>query len=578
MGEYFRKIASQIGDFLNGLTPVRKVAMVGTGAAIVAGMAGLFMWAGSTSYVPLMTNLNPEDASNVMRILREKRIPFKVDPTGKNISIPPESVDNMRLELAMLGAPQSSVVGYEVFDKNSLGTTSFVQKVNQKRALEGELMRTINAIKGVLRSRVHLAIPQKSAFVEDQKKPTASVVLDLEPGTQLSDKQVYGIGNLVARAIEGMEPADVVIVDANGKTLSKTPSDPIAAATATQLDFQQKVEGDYEKRIEAILSRVVGEGHVVAKVTAELDFSQVSETQTTYDQDGAAVRSVEKRSDTMQGVRPGPAGAAGAQSNTAGELPPPPQTRTETNKNNELTNYEVPQTVRRTTRPTGGVKRLSVAVVVDGKQVRPAPGAAAAKDGAQQARTEAWPAEKLQEFEQLVATAVGIDRKRGDTLEIKNMEFRTEDFEEAQRFIAEKEKRDYYYNMMIWGVVGLIIMLFFFAVVRPFMKWLTENTIDSVDTFLPQTIEELERLQKNSSLPGLEDAVPVLPEKLDPEKVEGEMLKEKIITLVDSNPHKAALILKDWLHLEAAKKASAPPADGPPGPGKPGDKGKSATA
>jgi flagellar M-ring protein FliF len=212
--------------------------------------------------------------------------------------------------------------------------------------------------------------------------------------------------------------------------------------------------------------------------------------------------------------------------------------------------------------------------VVDGKQVRPAAGAAAGT----QAKTEAWSAEKLQEFEQLVSTAVGIDRKRGDTLEIKNMEFRTEDFEEAQRVIAEHEKKAYVQNLVIYGVIGLTIILFFLFVVRPFIKWITENTIDSVDTFLPQTIEELERLQKNSALPGMEDAVPVLPEKLDPEKVEGEMLKEKIITLVDGNPHKAALILKDWLHLEAAKKAAKPEEGAPGGPGGKPEKGKSATA
>jgi flagellar M-ring protein FliF len=415
-------------------------------------------------------------------------------------------------------------------------------------------MRSIGTIKGVKRSRVHLALPQKTAFVEDQKKSSASVILDLEPGTVLSEKQVYGIGNLVARAVEGLEVSDVVIVDSNGKTLSKNASDSLAAATASQLDYQKKIESEAEHSIESILSRVVGDGHVVAKVSADLDFSQVNETQTIYDADGSAVRSVEKRNDAASGVRPAPGGASGAQANTPGQPIPgtPGEVKTETTKLNEVTNYEVPQTVRRTTRAPGSLKKLSVAVVVDGKTVK-----TVGKDGKVESKVEAWPAEKIKEFEDLVAGAVALDRKRGDTIEIKNMEFTREDFDEAAKAIADAEKKSYFRNLVIYSLIGLTIALFFFFVVRPFIKWITENTIDSVDTFLPQTIEELERLQKNAALPGLEETVPALPEKLDPEKVEGEMIKEKIVTLVDGNPHKAALILKDWLHAtESGKKPS----------------------
>jgi flagellar M-ring protein FliF len=553
--EYLKKVFTQIGEFFQGLTPARKIAVWITSGLIVAGIAALFIWAGDKTYKPLMSNLSAEDSAGIIRILRERQIPFRVDTTGKNISVPPESMDQLRLELATLGLPQNSVVGYEVFDKNSLGTTSFVQKVNQKRALEGELMRTIGTITGVRRSRVHLAMPSKSTFVEDQKKSTASVVLDLEPGTQLNDKQIYGIGNLVARAVEGMEVADVVIVDSNGKTLSKNASDPLAAATATQLDFKQKVEQDLEKRIENMLSRVVGDGHVVARVSADLDFAQVNETQTIYDQDGSAIRSVQENVKTMEGSRPGPQGPAGAASNLPGE----PQrgtamVKSDTKTSDRVTNYEVPQTIRKTIKPGYSTRKLSVAVMVDGQRVKtPDP----KNEGKVLSEVRPWSPEKLKEFEDIVAGAMGIDRKRGDMLEIKNMEFNREDFEEASRMIAENDRKAYIQNMILYAVIGLTIILFFMLVVRPFIKWITENTIDSVDTFLPQTIEELEKLQKNASLPGMEDTVPVLPEKIDPEKVEGEMIKEKIITLVDANPHKAALILRDWLHDQKKKEAAA---------------------
>jgi flagellar M-ring protein FliF len=555
MAEYLRKVTTQIIEFFKALSPVKKIAVLATSFGVLLAFAGLFFWAGDTTFQPLMTNLNPEDSANVIRILREKRIPFRVDQSGRNISIPPENLYEFRLELATMGLPQSSVVGYEVFDKQSIGTTSFVQKVNQKRALEGELMRTIGTIKGVRRSRVHLAIPQKSAFVEDQKRASASVVVDLEAGTSLTDKQVYGIGNLVARAVEGMDVTDVVIVDSNGKTLSRNPSDPIAAATATQLDYKQKVEQDLEKRIEDMLARVVGDGRVVARVSADVDFSSSNETQTTYDQDGSAVRSVQRDQKVMEGSRPGPYNniAAGAQANLPGQAPAQnPQVRSNTNVNAEVTNYEVPQTVRRTNRAPGTLRKLSIAVVVDGKTTK-----SQDKDGKVLSKVEPWSPEKLKEFENLVASAAMIDRKRGDTLEIKNMDFAREDFEEAAKVIAESERRSYVMNLALYGVIGIVIILFFMFVVRPFIKWITENTIDSVDSFLPQTIEELEKMQKNTTLPGLEETVPVLPEKIDPEKVEGEMIKEKIITLVDANPHKAALILKDWLHEDPSKKKSS---------------------
>jgi flagellar M-ring protein FliF len=544
VGDYLKRVLTQIGDFIAGMSAAKKLAMAATGVGIIATLIGLFFWAGNTTYSNLMSNLTPEDANKIIKVLRDKRIPFRVDPSGKNIMVPPESVDQLRLELATNGMPESSVVGYEVFDKTSLGTTSAVQKINQKRALEGELTRTVNSIRGVVHSRVHLAMPSKSTFVEDQKKSTASVVLDLEPGTVLTDKQIYGIGNLVAKAVEGMEVADVVIVDSNGRTLSKNSSDPLAAATASQLDFQTKVEEDYQKRIEEILSRVVGEGHVVAKVSADLEFSQVHQTQTTYDADGSAVLSEEKHTDKMNMVRPGPYGVAGANANAPGTPPPSNgDVKSDTDKAVETVNYKIPQTITQTTKPTGGVKRLSVAVLVDGKQIK-----TAGKDGApSQVKNEAWSAEKLKEFEDLVASTVGIDKKRGDILEVRNMEFTHEDFEESNRIIAEKDHKAYVTNMITYGVIGMTIILFFLFVVRPFVKWMTENTVESVDTFLPQTIEELERLNKNASLPGLEESMPVLPEKMDPVKVEGEMIREKIITLVDSNPHKAALILKDWL-------------------------------
>ncbi len=557
LGDFIKRLLMQIGDFIGGLSSARKVAFGFSALVILGGIIFLFRWAGTTTYQPLMTNLNPEDSASVIRLLREKHVPFQVDPTGKAIEIPPEYIHDLRLELATQGMPQSSTVGYELFDQQSLGTTSYVQKVNYKRALEGELTRTISALRGVKRARVHLATPKTSTFVEDQKKSTASVVLELEPGITLNEKQIYGVGHLVASAVEGLEVSDVVIVESNGKVLSKNSRDPLVAVTADQVDFGRKIEEDYENRVVSLLEPVVGAAKVVARVTADVDFSQISETQTIYDGDATAVRSSMKDSMSMNGTRPGP-GIAGARANTPGQDPnAPPAITSNTNKGKEINNYAVPQTVIQTKRPSGKVTKISVAVVVDGKEVR-----TKNEQGEVQAKVEPWTPEQLSEFEKIVSGALGLDKKRGDSLEVRNMAFQRRDVEESERLLAESDARAYRKRLLVLGVIGLMIVMFFLFVVRPFIKWLTENTIESVDSFLPQTIEELERIQKSSKLPGMEEIVPELPDKIDPEKVEGEMIKEKIITLVDANPHKAAMILREWVRAKVEKSEEGKKGDG----------------
>ena len=558
--EFFTRVSTQIKEFVNGLSATRKMALSITGVIICAFLGIIFFWASQQGYQPITSgSLNAEDSANIIRLLREEKIPFQVDPSGKQITVPPEYLNDLRLKLSMQGMPQSSGAGYELFDKQTFGTTAFLNKVNQKRALEGELMRSINTIKGVKRSRVHLAVPDKSAFVEEQKKPTASVVLDLEPGVTLNEKQVFGITHLVSSAVEGMDSVNVVLLDSFGKELSKNSHDSLVSLTSDQADFKRKLEEDYQRRVEEILNKVVGEGHVKVAVSADLDFSSVSEQQTILDQDGATIKSKQNTSETMDGSRPLASGPPGAASNTPGEQPgvvASNTAKTNTAKSSDITNYDIPKIVRSTQRPSGNVKKLSVAVLIDGKQIH-----STNADGKTETKSEAWSAEKVKEFEEIVTGALALDKKRGDTLEVKNIDFVPEDFEEAQKILDATATRGYIQSLIVYSVIGMVILLFFFFVVRPYISWVTENTTDSVDTFLPQTIEELEKIQRSSSLSALDEVVPDLPDRLDPEKVEGEMMKEKIVTLIDHNPQKASLILKEWLSqkpdTEKSKSASA---------------------
>ena len=544
--EFFNRVTGQIREFLTGLSVARKMALAITGVSITLFVGGMLYFASQQNYQPITHGImTAEDSANVMRLLREKKIPFQVDPTGKQVMVPSEYLNDLRLELAMQGMPQSNGSGYELFDKQSFGTTSMVNKINQKRAQEGELMRSINTIKGVKRSRIHLAIPERSAFVQDQKKVTASVVLDLEPGVQLNEKQIFGIGHLISSAVEGLDSNDVAILDSFGKEISKNSHDSLVSLTSEQSDYKRKLEEEYSRKVEDVLTKVVGEGRVKASITADLDFSNIQESQTILDQDGATIKSSQKIAENMEGTRPLASGPAGAVSNTPGEQPgvvTPNAVKNNTNKSNEIVNYDIPKTIRTTSRPVGGLKKLSVAVLIDGKTIK-----TTSADGKTESKNEQWSADQLKGFESLVMGTLAIDKKRGDTLEIKNMEFAHGDFDEAEKVINASIWKSYVQQMILYSVICLVIVLFFFFVVRPYIRWITENTTESVDTFLPQTIEELEKIQKSSVLSQLDDVIPDIPDRLDPDKIEGEMIREKISSMIDNNPHKASLILKDWL-------------------------------
>ncbi|MGE4234031.1 MAG: flagellar basal-body MS-ring/collar protein FliF [Bacteriovoracia bacterium] len=561
MIEFLKKVSNQFKEFFNALSPGRRAALVFTAITLISSIVALFFWAGEKSYQTLGTNLPSEDATSIMRILREKKIPFKVDNDGRTIKIPPEAVYDLRLELAAMGLPQTGLAGYELFDKQSFGTTSFVQRINEKRALEGELMRTINNLKGVKRSRVHLALPNKSTFIEDQKRPTASVVMDLDPAISLTEKQIKGVAHMVASAVSGMEISDVTILDGNGKILTKNSNDPLAQQTAAMLEFQQKLEQENEKRVTEILEKVVGDGKVVAKVALDLDFTQLSESSTQYDSEGAAIRSQQKENQVMDGSRPVAMGAPGAVNNTPGAAPVPnPEVKSNTQKVFETTNFAVPEKIVRSTKPIGNIKKMSVAILVDGAYVKD-PAKADAEPVYQKLSEE-----KIGEIKTIAASALGLDPKRGDVIEVKNMEFKKEDLESAEKQIAAYERKKMIVQLVQYIVIGLAIALFFFLVVRPFMKWLTDNTVENMESFLPKTIEELEKIQDDDEIEQVEEVVPVIVDKVDPEKVEGEMIKEKVVTLIESNPHKAAMVLHEWIHAFNKKEAAKTDAKGAPAP------------
>src|SRR5574337_323069 len=260
--EYFKKLGSG-----------RTTVLLGGAALVVAAAVAFLIFNRSPEYHVLYSQLSPEDSGAVIEKLKEKRIPYSVD--GAAISVPAEKVYETRMELAGAGLPQGGGVGFEIFDKAGFGVTDFVQKINYKRALQGELARTISQIKEIESARVHLALPEKGVFLEEQKKARASIIVKLKPGKTLSQGQVSSIVHLVANSSDNLRPEDVTVVDTSGRMWTKESDDDASLKlTASQLEYKRGLEKDIESRVQSMLEKAVGAGKVVARVSAEVDTKQ----------------------------------------------------------------------------------------------------------------------------------------------------------------------------------------------------------------------------------------------------------------------------------------------------------------
>ncbi len=562
MQDFIKQITTNFTEFFQSLDTNRRISLIGISAVLVAVMVSLVIWASKTQYKLLFSELTKEDSASISQLLEQGKISYQIKDEGKSIYVPEDQVEVWRLEIAKKGVNLTSTVGYDVFDKQAFGTTSFVQKINKQRAIEGELMKTIKHIRGINRARVHLSLPESSPFVSEKKPPSASVVLDLERGFSLAKDEVKGIQSLIQASIDGMREQDVVIIDSKGKKLTENIGDAMAQHTASRLALEGKVNRQYEGQVEEILKRVVGQGKVIAKVNVKMDFTEAFQTQTTYDGENAAVLSEVANKQNYRGSRPSPQGIPGARSNLPGEKPQPgiPETRSDTDKSLTTRNYNVPKTITQSKKPTADIQAISVAVMVDGKRVAQYDEAGEAilnDDGIPVTKYEPWSEAEIANFKAIVASAVGLNESRGDSIVIKNMEFAKEDLSEAEALLRQRENREIIKNLTKYLMIGILITLLFFVVIRPFIQWVTENTVESIEDFLPKTIEELEKIQANQQLPGLEDALPTIEDKMNPEKIEGNMIKERIINLVEANPAKAAQVVHEMIHAQDTNKEIA---------------------
>lgn len=544
MNGLFRNLVVQFREFYKNLTPTKRFSMLFASLIVLASAIFMIFMVSGTDYVPLMSNVPSDQVATIMEKLRSKNIPYRIEEGGKTILIPKELLSSTMMSMATEnGSSLKGQLGLELFDKQDFGATSYAQHINYQRAIQGELMRAINTLDAVKQSKVLLAIPAKKTFLEEGKPPTASVVVELNPGKTLSEDQVRGITFLVANAVEGLDADKISVVDSRGKLLSKT-SNPDSAGSAELQDLQAKTERELEERVEDILGRVVGQGKVMARVNATLDTTHTMTTEETIDPDKTAVLSQSEEGEQLDGSRTNPTGIPGSRANLPGAQDNG-QVGFNQNVKKDLktTQYAVPKTVRNIKKSAGDLQRLSIAVVVDGVITHKKND----KGEDEEAYTPRTP-EELAKFETLIKGAIGFNEARGDTVKVENIAFMKEDFSDAEKIMTTLERKKLMNALLKWVLLALALGLFFFIVIRPFMRWVTDSFQDSVEDMLPRTIEELEELQSvDNTLPGMSSALPILEESLDPDKAESELLKERIMSLMDKDEEKAAGAFSLWL-------------------------------
>ncbi len=399
-------------------------------AAVLAVMSGVWMWSQQPDYRVLFSNFSDRDGGAIVASLQQMNVPYKFAEGGGAILVPASQVHDVRLKLSSQGLPKGGSVGFELMENQKLGVSQFLEQVNFQRALEGELARSIQSLGAVQAARVHLALPKASVFVRDQQKPTASVLLNLHPGRTMDPQQVSAIVHLVASSVPDLPTKNVTVVDQNGNLLSENgKSANNNGLDPTQLKYVQELQQSIVKRIESIVTPIVGPNNVRAEATADVDFSHTEQAAETYTPNGtpnaSAIRS-QQSSEIQNGSTLTASGVPGALSNqpqpnatapitgaaaTAGTAAAAP---TGSAQRDMTVNYEVDKTVRYVQQPMGGVKRLSVAVVVNYKKE-------VAKDGkvTMKPLTEA---EKNQ-ITDLVKEAMGFNKDRGDSLNVVNSPF-----------------------------------------------------------------------------------------------------------------------------------------------------------
>ena len=554
-----------IAELIRQLGPVRLAALAATGIAVLGFFIFLSSRLSTGGMALLYGDLDPQDSGQIIQTHQSKNIPYDIKAGGKQIFVPGDQVLQLRVSLAESGLPGGGSVGYEIFDNNQgIGTTNFVQNINLVRALEGELARTIGAMRNVRGARVHLVMPRRELFSREKQEASASVVLQVQGSSRLNNEQVQAIQHLIAAAVPSMDPQKISVLDDRGQLLARGNGDSASAAAGTADEMRVGFENRMRQAIIELLERTVGLNRVRAEITAEIDYDRVVENAEIFDPDSQVARSTQTVQEnenssenddqdtvTVQNNLPETeATAAGTGTSAASQV-----SRTE-----ETVNFEITKTIRNRIKESGQIKRLSVAVLVDGKYVENDDG-----DKVWQPRA----ADELAQLETLVKSAVGFNEQRGDSVEIVNMQFvklEPLEFDDGSIFLGiSKEEFMQLAEILVLAVVGLLVIL---LVVRPVLTRLFESMPTALAGGPAGALGDQEGVAL-AQLTGPEataDMAELLEE--DEEEVEDESLLDQMIDInqvegrvrasslkqigeiVDKHPEEAIAIVRNWMYQE----------------------------
>ncbi|UCD36926.1 MAG: flagellar M-ring protein FliF [Fidelibacterota bacterium] len=524
-------LLQQIRTFIQQFSTGQRIAVFTILIGVVSALIALALWANRPEYALLYSNLAPDDANTIVTALRDDGVPYRLGADGTTVYIPADQVSEYRLTFAAQGVATGSITGFELFDEQRMGMTTFMQRVNYQRALEGEITQTINQMDEVKMSRVHLVIPERK-FFEEEDVSSASVVLHLESGAFLTPRQINGIAAMVANSVPDLRAQNVSIVDASGKLLSEVLREDEEISIGSQnWEVRRSVEEGLQKKVQELLDDVLGPGRSMVRVSADLNFEQRERTTEFYDTDEAAVLSEERNVEQYTGID-----------------------TSMRNIEQTVTNYELNKTFEHFVASSGEVRRLTVAVLVDGSY-----DIGTNEGGEQEATYIPRTPQEIERLETLVANALGINPERGDQVTVQNMQFDREDELAELASIRSVERRDMWNSILTNGAIAVALLISLVLLLR--MLRSTTATISEAFALPPKQLgvlvggpEEIEAVPGAAGALEARGEVEMITDeflmKLSPEaraQLEAQdKMTQEVTKFVEENPEGAAQLLRIW--------------------------------
>ena len=552
----FDTIVEQLSTSIKNLTTKQKWILAISTFSVIAFIVFLSLYTSKSSksdgYAILFDNISPNDAALVIDQLEKDNIPYKII-NESTIEVPKDVVYKERIAIAAQGIPKNSKVGFELFDKQEFGETDFAQRIKYLRALEGELSRTIKSLIPIKDATVHIAIPKETLFVQKEQYPTASVVLTLHPSMKLTPKQITGIKNLVASSVPKLKSENVTIIDENGNPLE---IDSLGGydneLIKAQIKYKRDYEKSYEKKIIEVLAPILGgKDRVVANVNIDFDFKQKREKSEYYDPENV-VRSEKTIEEKRTGyAKKDTAGVPGAISNIGPIKPNQGKNEIEKyQKSSTTTNYEVSKKITDIKGEFATIKRISVAVVVDGKYKIQKD-----KDNKEKVIYQPLSKEELDKITSIVKDSVGYNQKRGDSITVNNFELNPNKPKKLAPTKVEKIVQEYIKpseSFIKWILAILIVFLLYKKVIAPFinkmLEFYSEKDVENEEEYDDIiTEDDKSSLEKYNELKKKVESELGLGETLDKEDIKYEVLLEKVRKDIESSPEDMAKVIKSIL-------------------------------